>query len=81
MRYYKTTDADGFVAVNTLNADGDGNITQAEYEYIVSLLVSMPSGKRLHDDGNGEYSYVDIPPVEDILTDEELLSIILGGES
>ena len=80
MRYYKNIDENGFVCINTLNGDGYGNITQQEYNYIITLLRAMPTGKCLHDDGNGEYSYVDIPVIEDEPTIEEVIEILLGGE-
>ena len=81
MRYYKNT-IDGVIAsINTLNADGDGNITEFEYNIIHSMLIEMPTGKRIRDNGDGTYSYEDAPPMpEPDVEPEEALAILLGEE-
>ena len=78
MRYYKT-DTDGIISVSTLDADGEGNITEQEYNEIVGLLRAMPSGKLLTEQ-DGEYRYIDAPTTDE-LPDDEALAILSGGVS
>ena len=80
MRYYKNKDNDIVVCVSTVNADGDGNITESEYNELLSMIRQMPEGKMIHDNGDGTYSYVDAPPMpEPDVEPEEALEILLGG--
>lgn len=78
MRYYKV-DTDGVISVSTLAADGEGNITEQEYDEIVGLLRAMPSGKLLTEQ-DGEYLYIDAPTTDE-LPDDEALAILSGGVS
>lgn len=82
MRFYKSTENGIIVGINTLNADGDGNIGEFEYNIIRSMLTEMPTGKRIRDNGDGTYSYEDAPPMpEPDVEPEEALAILLGDES
>jgi hypothetical protein len=78
MRYYKSV-IDNIVSVSTLDADGNGNITEQEYNTIRNLLLNAPAGKVVVEDGNG-YAYADAPSTDE-LEDAEALAIILGGDS
>jgi len=77
MRYYKTV-FDGIVTVSTLDADGEGNITEQEYNDICNLLINLPSDKVLIEDGDG-YAYANAPTTDDISA-EDALDILIGGE-
>ena len=80
MRYYKNVDENGYVSINTLNEDGNGNITKEEYEMLNQMIIEKPDGKCVHDNGDGTYEYEDMPPMpEPELEDTEALSILLGG--
>ena len=82
MRFYKSTENDIIVCINTLDADGDGNITELEYTVLSEMLAEMPTGKRIRDHGDGTYSYEDAPPMpEPDVEPEEALAILLGEES
>ena len=78
MRFYKTK-TDGIVSVSTLNADGDGNLTEEEYNKIVSMLRAMPEGKVLVEDGD-DYAYADAPAPGDAdeIPTEDALDIVTG---
>lgn len=76
MIYSKHIDEIGAVSISTLNADGEGNITGAEYAEILALLRAMPDGKILVDTGEG-YEYADAPQDDDIPA-EEALDILMG---
>ena len=79
MRYYRNIEDNIVTSVNTVDADGSGNITEEEYAEILALLRAKPNGKLLSFDGE-EYSYVDRPPDPDYeVDDEELLDILMGG--
>lgn len=80
MQYYKIVHDGLLSGINTINADGNGNITEEEYEYIKDMLVNIPTGKRIRDNGDGTYSYEDAPPLsEPDVEPEEALEILLGG--
>lgn len=85
MQYYKTINDDIVTSIGTINVDGDGSITEFEYNIIHSMLIEMPSGKRIRDHGDGTYSYEDAPPMpEPEPTDEdyaEVGKILMGVES
>ena len=79
MRYYKTILDDGTVFVSTLDADGDGNIPEEEYETIVVLYKNAPAGKVVVEDGTG-YAYADAPaPQDEDLPADALAEILLEG--
>lgn len=78
MRYYRTISDDGIVSVSTLHADGDGNITEQEYEAIREMLINAPEGQVLVEDGDG-YAYADAPSTEDAdISPDEALDILMG---
>lgn len=81
MRFYKITH-DGYVSgINTINGDGDGNITEFEYSILDTMFKELPFGKRIRDHGDGTYSYEDAPPMpEPDVEPEEALAILLGEE-
>lgn len=80
MQYYKILNGDIVASVNTLNADGNGNITEEEYIELLTIIQQKPDGKQIHDNGDGTYSYEDAPllPEPDV-EPEEALEILLGG--
>ena len=81
MQYYKTVSEEILVSIGTINADGDGNITAEEYDELLAMIRQMPDGKRIRDNGDGTYTYVDAPPVpEPDVEPEEALAILLGEE-
>ena len=78
MRFFKYTN-DGFVSLSTLDADGDGNITQTEYNEILTLIHEAEDGYGVVETQDG-YGYAPLPvEPEPELTDEEALEILLGG--
>ena len=80
MQYYKILVDDIVTSINTLNADGNGNITEEEYNNLFDIIRAKPDGKRIRDNGDGTYSYEDAPPMpEPEVEPEEALEILLGG--
>ena len=79
MQYYRTIDEDGFITVSTLDADGDGNSTQAEHDTIAELYRNAPDGYGVvqTEDGYG-YAARSVEPDPE-LDDSEALNILLGG--
>lgn len=78
MIYWKNKNDNGAVCISTLNADGEGNITETEYNEIRALLRAIPEGKMLIETASG-YEYADIPePPEEDITPEEAIEILLG---
>ena len=75
MIYYKTLGADGFISVSTVNADGDGNISQTEYDRILQMIKNAPTGQGVVEDGSG-YAYAEIPVVESDVAPEEVLEAL-----
>lgn len=69
MVYYKTINDDGFVSISTVNADGEGNITQSEYNQIMQMIKDAPTGQGVVESG-GEYSYAEYPVIDDVSPDE-----------
>ena len=85
MVYYKSTDDGVVTGISTVNTDGDGNITELEYTTLSDMLVEMPAGKRIRDNGDGTYSYEDAPPMpEPEPTDEDYAEagrVLMGVET
>lgn len=81
MQYYKSVIDGLVVTVSTVNADGDGNITEEEYNTLVELFYAMPDGKTIRDYGDGTYAYEDAPPPDPDpeMDDSAALEILLGG--
>lgn len=75
MIYYKTINEDGFVSVSTVNADGDGNITQTEYERIMQMIQDAPEGQGVVEI-DGEYEYAEFPVIESDVPPEEVLEAL-----
>ena len=69
MVYYKTINDDGFVSISTVNADGEGNITQTEYNQIMQMIKDAPTGQGVVESG-GEYAYAEYSVVDDVSPDE-----------
>ena len=79
MQYYKIVNEETVTSLGTINADGNGNITESEYTELLSMIRQMPGGKQIHDNGDGTYSYVDAPePPEGEPTPEEIIEILTG---
>lgn len=82
MQYYKIVNEETITSLGTINADGNGNITESEYNELLSMIRQMPEGKRIRDNGDGTYSYEDAPPLpEPDLNADEIVDIIFGGVS
>ena len=71
MVYYKTINDDGFVSISTVNADGEGNITQTEYNQIMQMIKNAPTGQGVVEDGSG-YAYAEYPVIEGEVTPDEI---------
>ena len=71
MQYYKINNNETVTSIGTVNADGDGNITESEYNELLAMIRQMPDGKCIHDNGDGTYTYVDAPPMPDPEPTEE----------
>ena len=69
MIYYKTIGDDGFISVSTVNADGDGNISQTEYNQIMQMIKDAPTGRGVVEI-DGEYAYAEYSVVDDVSPDE-----------
>ena len=69
MIYYKTIGDDGFVSISTVNADGEGNITQTEYNQIMQMIKDAPTGQGVVEI-DGEYAYAEYSVVDDVSPDE-----------
>ena len=81
MKYYKNNDGDYITAIGT--GIGDEEITQKEYENILSVIRSRPTPEpgydyRLRTDLTWEL--IEAPAVEEEISADEALDIILGGE-
>ena len=84
MRHYKQTSADYIIAVGT--GSGNTEISEVEYNNILTVIRNRPAaegkGYRLKTDLTWE-AY-DLPPEpepsdDDEISDDEALSIIMGG--
>lgn len=71
MIYYKTIGDDGFISVSTVNADGDGNISQTEYDRILQMIKNAPTGQGVVESGGG-YAYAEYPVIESEVTPDEI---------
>lgn len=83
MRYYKNIDGDYLVSIGT--GSGGEEITQEEYENILSIIRNRPTPEagytyRLRTDLTWELVEAPVEPVDDEISDAEALDIILGGE-
>ena len=84
MKYNKRISNGYIVSVDAVPGDSaKGNITEAEYNEVLRVIQSCPNeagyGYRLKTDLTWEkYERIE-PPVEEELTAEEALDIILGG--
>lgn len=77
MIYYKTIGDDGFVSISTVNADGEGNITQTEYNQIMQMIKDAPTGQGVIESGGG-YAYAEFPVIESDVPPEEVLEALEG---
>lgn len=82
MQYYKTIGENGFVAVSTINADGEGNSTQSEHDTLVEKYHNAPDGYGVVETESG-FEYAPFPPEpepEPTDTDKaEAYDILIGG--
>ena len=80
MVYFKLIDSDGFVSVSTLNADTGGNSTKDEHDAVAQMYRDAEAGYGVIETDDGfAYALRPVPPDPE-LTDEEALSILLGGD-
>lgn len=83
MQYYKTLNDEIVTGIGTVDIDSGGNITAEEYGELLFMILQMPAGKAIHDNGDGLYSYVDAPPTpepEPTAEDKaEAYDILVGG--
>lgn len=77
MIYYKTIGENGFVSVSTVNADGDGNISQTEYDRILQMIKNAPTGQGVVEI-DGEYAYAEYSVEESDATPEEVIEALEG---
>lgn len=77
MVYYKTINDDGFVSISTVNADGEGNITQTEYNQIMQMIKDAPTWQGVIESGGG-YAYAEFPVIESDVAPEEVLDALEG---
>lgn len=85
MKYFKNIDGAYITSIST--GSGDVEITQGEYENILSIIRDRPTleagyAYKLRTDLTWEL--VEVPVVEDEdkeISDAEALNIILGGEA
>lgn len=83
-KYYKNIDGDHITAIGT--GIGDVEITKEEYEAILEIIRSRPTPEPgnmylLRTDLTWELTEAPAEPVDDEITAEEALDIILGGEA
>lgn len=84
MRYFKNVDSGYILAVST--GSGGKEITAEEYAQIVDVIKARPTpseGKDYRMTESLEWEEYDKPveEVDEELSEEEALSIILGGEA
>lgn len=80
-KYYKNIEGDYITAIGT--GIGDVEITQEEYEHILSIIRSRPAAEpcfmyKLRTDLTWELVEAPEEPVSDEISDQEALDIILG---
>ena len=83
MRYYKFINGVYLVSIGT--GSGGEEITQEEYENILSIIRNRPTPEagytyKLRTDLTWELVEAPVEPVDDEISDAEALDIILGGE-
>jgi len=81
--YYKIIEGEYITAIGT--GIGDVEITQEEYENILSIIRDRPTPEtgytyKLRTDLTWELVEAPVEPVDDEISDAEALDIILGGE-
>lgn len=84
MKYYKNIEGEFITSISTGNA-GHTEITQEEYENILSIIRDRPTPEagytyKLRTDLTWELVEAPVEPVDDEISDAEALDIILGGE-
>ena len=84
MRYYKVLDGNGYI-ISIGKGNGDEEITQEEYETILSVIRNRPVSEpgyvyRLRTDLTWEKMEVPVVEFEEEISDTEALAIILGGD-
>ncbi len=79
MGYFKIL-IDSIVAGLGTVENSNGNIEKSEYDILAVKFRNLPSGKAVHDNGDGSFDYVDAPVDPDPeLGDAEALEILMGG--
>ena len=81
MRYYKTIDSGYLVLIGT--GFGGEEITAEEYHNITKVISDVPTAPDGHAyrlKADLTWELYELPVVEEELTAEEALAIILGGE-
>lgn len=82
-KYFKNFDGEYIFSIG--EGIGDTEITQEEYEHILSVIRSRPTAEpgymyKLKTDLTWELVEASEVPVSDEISDQEALDIILGGE-
>lgn len=82
-KYFKNFDGEYIFSIG--EGIGDTEITQEEYEHILSVIRSRPTAEpgymyKLKTDLTWELVEAPEVPVSDEISDQEALDIILGGE-
>ena len=82
-KYYKNIEGEYITAIGT--GIGDVEITQEEYENILSIIRDRPTPEagytyKLRTDLTWKLAEAPGEPVDDEISDAEALDIILGGE-
>lgn len=83
-KYYKNIDGDHITAIGT--GIGDVEITKEEYENILAVVHERPIPEagydyKLKTDLTWELVEAPVEPVDDEISADEALDIILGGEA
>ena len=81
MKYFKNTEGEYLTALST--GTGMEEISQEEYEHILSVIRSAPTAEdgykyKLKDDLTWENVEAPVVPVDEEISDEEALDIIMG---
>lgn len=80
MRYYMFKEENVVMNVATLDADGDGNITEETYLALVEMFHDRPENNVIIE-SEGLFSYAEVEPQETDIDDTEVFDILFGGES